>query len=327
MKELADKTLNAMFAIRKKVNFHNLPAKLAVKIFDSVLSPILLYNSEVWGASTDGDLNKWDKTPTEKAHVRFCKIYLGVNKKATNIACRGELGKFPLIFNIYKRMFKYISEIYTIPNSTVVKQAVIMSKKEFLNKKPSLNTNLWKILKTCDPSIEINQLENLSTSQITKFINNSKEKYTNFWRHKLKNSSKMSFLTDIKTNYELEVYLISIKNPTQRRTLTQFRTSSHTLKIERGRYNNVPREERLCEYCDSQEIEDEYHFALSCNYYEKYRNDLVCKLQSHIPTITKFETNEDLIQIVSSKDPILTIIFSKYITLCFSKRNNCLESR
>jgi hypothetical protein len=39
------------------------------------------------------DFNKWDKLPTEKTHLRFCKIYLGVGKKATNIASR-ELGKY-----------------------------------------------------------------------------------------------------------------------------------------------------------------------------------------------------------------------------------------
>jgi hypothetical protein len=75
-----------------------------VKIFDSIISPILLYNSEVWGAYLKNDFNKWDKLPTEKIHLRFCKIYLGVGKKATNIASRGELGKFPLLINIYKQL-------------------------------------------------------------------------------------------------------------------------------------------------------------------------------------------------------------------------------
>ena len=31
----------------------------------------------------------------EKAHLQFCNIYLGVNKKASNIACRAEMGRFP----------------------------------------------------------------------------------------------------------------------------------------------------------------------------------------------------------------------------------------
>jgi hypothetical protein len=46
------------------------------------------------------------------------------------------------------------------------------------------------------------------------------------------------------------------------------------LHIESGRYNKTPREQRLCEYCDTNEIEDEYHLTLSCKYYEQQRNDL-----------------------------------------------------
>jgi hypothetical protein len=50
MKE--EKALHAMFAVRKKVNFHNIKPKLAIKILDSIISPILLHNSEVWGTFT-----------------------------------------------------------------------------------------------------------------------------------------------------------------------------------------------------------------------------------------------------------------------------------
>ena len=90
-KHLTEKAMHALYKIRKNVDFHCLPANLACKIFDSVISPILLYNSEIWGAYIDNDFAKWDKTVTEKAHLKFCKLYLGVNRKASNLASRGEL--------------------------------------------------------------------------------------------------------------------------------------------------------------------------------------------------------------------------------------------
>jgi hypothetical protein len=65
----------------RQLNIHHLNPKLAIKIFDSIISPILSYNSEVWGAYTKNDFNKWNKLPIEKAHLRFCKLYLGVGKK------------------------------------------------------------------------------------------------------------------------------------------------------------------------------------------------------------------------------------------------------
>jgi hypothetical protein len=177
-KELTEKVLHGMFAVRKKVNFHNIKPKLAIKIFDSIISPILLHNSEVWGAFTTTDLNKWDKTPTEKVHIRFCKMYLCVHKKATNIACRGELGKFPLIISIRKRIIKYVAHLKSLPNSAIAKQAFLISKDHYRNNKPSLHTNLMKILKLYDSSAELNALDNISPPQISLYIQNAKDKYT-----------------------------------------------------------------------------------------------------------------------------------------------------
>lgn len=144
IKELADKAHRAMMAINKSLKFHLLHPKLAIKLFDTIVSPILLYNSEVWGAYMDNDLNKWDKSPTEKIHIKFCKMYLNVNKKATNAACKGEMGKFPLIISIYKRMLNYISHINTLPDTAIVKQAFILSKQLYNDNKPSLYSNITK---------------------------------------------------------------------------------------------------------------------------------------------------------------------------------------
>ena len=72
--------------------------------------------------------------------------------------------------------------------------------------------------------------------------------------------------------------------------LSRFRTSSHDLRIETGRYDNIPQEQRLCNSCNMEKVEDEFHFLLVC---PKYR-DLRCKYFKryfcHWPTIHKFET-------------------------------------
>ena len=47
----------------------------------------------------------------------------------------------------------------------------------------------------------------------------------------------------------------------------RFRISSHQLRIETGRYENTPRNERLCLFCTSNKIEDENHFLLDCKTY------------------------------------------------------------
>ena len=42
------------------------------------------------------------KKPTRN----FCKRYLKISNKASNVASRGELGRLPLIINIYKNILK-----------------------------------------------------------------------------------------------------------------------------------------------------------------------------------------------------------------------------
>ena len=84
-KQLSEKSLHALYKIRKHIDFHKMSPKVATKIFDTMIFPILLYNLEVWGAYAKTDFNKWDNTEIENTHLRFCKRHLGINKKASSI--------------------------------------------------------------------------------------------------------------------------------------------------------------------------------------------------------------------------------------------------
>jgi hypothetical protein len=43
--------------------------------------------------------------------------------------------------------------------------------------------------------------------------------------------------------------------------LCRFRCGNHRLPIESGRWQNIPRQKRLCHLCDSREMGDEYHYT------------------------------------------------------------------
>ena len=93
---LKEKALHALFSLRRHTDFCKLKPSLACKVFDTMISPILTYNSEIWGVYTKPEFNAWDSSQIEKTHLQFCKRYLEVSNKASNIACRAELGRFPL---------------------------------------------------------------------------------------------------------------------------------------------------------------------------------------------------------------------------------------
>ncbi len=218
--QLSEKAMHAMYKIRKQIDFHQLPPKLARKVFDSVISPILLYNSEVWGAYSVRDFAKWDKTWTEKAHLKFCKLYLGVNRKASNAASRGELGKFPLLFPIIKRTLSYIINLYKLPDSSIAKLAFISSKELYLKGKESFYSNIVNFLKNHFPSlIEPVDLEEFITdTKINDIIETIQNNYISEWKQQIDNSSKLSFYSKFRRQYQLEDYLNTIKDPSMHKT-------------------------------------------------------------------------------------------------------------
>ena len=70
----------------------------------------------------------------------------------------------------------------------------------------------------------------------------------------------------------------------------KLRISSHKLRIETGRYDNIPRDERLCSLCNCNKIEDETHFSLDFPSISSIREMFFSKLQPKIPFLRSLET-------------------------------------
>ena len=125
-----------------------------------IISPILSYNSEIWGAYVKHDFKARDNTPSEETHLKFCKrVYLEISNKASNVASRSELGRFPLIININKNILYYILYLPRKNEDTIVKQTFRTSLELHYNGKNSLYYNLIKISEYYDlPDFDPNGL-------------------------------------------------------------------------------------------------------------------------------------------------------------------------
>jgi hypothetical protein len=112
------------------------------------------------------DFNNWDKSPIEKVHLKFCKIYLAISRKASNIASTAELGKLPLIINVFKRVFKYITHLNSLPQSTIAKQPFPISKDLHSKQKMSFYGNAMDTIKNLNLNEEILNLETVTTIKL-----------------------------------------------------------------------------------------------------------------------------------------------------------------
>ena len=96
IKYLRTKATRALYSLNSKLNIYRTPIRTALRIFDAIIRPILLYASEVFEPYSAFDQKKWENGDIERAHMQFLKRILGVNRSATKILVRGELGRHTL---------------------------------------------------------------------------------------------------------------------------------------------------------------------------------------------------------------------------------------
>ena len=97
------------------------------------------------------------------------------------------------------------------------------------------------------------------------------DQYYQSWYSEINNSQRLASYSRIKHSFESEPYLDDTSERKYRIALSKFRLSSHNLEIEVGRYNNVPRSDKICRFCQMKVIENELHFLLTCPLYTNLR--------------------------------------------------------
>ena len=179
------------------------------------------------------------------------------------MAIFGEAAVLPLLLRAHIAMLKYWDRIRNMEDHTLVKLAY----------KENVQTNsTW-----CKTIQVLNSTYQLHTKQWTQleFPNVVKKKvtsdFTMHWKSRIMDPSiekKLGLYSKVKQNFQIEPYL-HLPAFRDRQIISKFMCSSHKLHIERGRHLNIPREERLCQLCDMNKVEDEEHFILECPTYNQ----------------------------------------------------------
>ena len=100
-KRLSEQASKALFSLHSLFEQISLNVAEKANMFDSMILPILMYATEVWGFHKGNEV--------EKIHLTFLKQILSVRQQTSNITLYGELGRYPLVIlrNIY--IIKYWS--------------------------------------------------------------------------------------------------------------------------------------------------------------------------------------------------------------------------
>ena len=351
--DLYKKGLKAYFKLMRALN--PLPSpKILLNLFDHLIKPVLLYGCEIWSPvnleykNTKEPLNEkasfihnlrnqfpfitkyMEKIDyIEKLHLKFCKAVLGVHSKASNLAVYSELGRYPLFIDQIILSLKYLNYIETETENKFLKQFY----KNLLNdKRLSSNCNILKMRLLLNKTLNFTPVT--SGRNGWKLVKKSIRSYFDmYWcknifndisNSKRNGGNKMRTFRLFKSNIAYEQYL-NIKNFEKRKFIARFRISAHKLKIETGRYNSnncyIKAEDRKCIQCDTNSMEDEFHFLIDCDKYESLRNDLFSKCETKNKHFNKYDKHDKFLWILTNEDIELLNYLGDFIVKANKVRN------
>lgn len=308
-KRIAQHASYALFNLFTVFRHIQLPVYQKCKLFDSLVGSILNFSSEVWGLHDAPDI--------ELIHTKFLRRILGV-KKSTNLAALyGELGRVPIQIFRKVNILRYWIKILKQNDSSIVKQSYLLLKSDTDSGRNYGGKNWASYVKDILSSNGFRYVwDNQFDIEIP--INSIKQRlldtYMQKWYTEINNSSRLQTYCLFKHNFVRELYLDSIHENKYRVALTRFRTSSHNLFIETGRYDNTLREDRICKSCNMRKIENEYHFLLVCPHYRELRIKFFKPIYCHWPNMYKFDN------LLSSRSKRTLLALSKFLYFANQKR-------
>ena len=331
---LYKKGLRALFSLLKDFNPQKgAPVRLFLKLFDSLVKPVLLYNCEIWGAYVSRKLSfqKFNEDlfqinlVCEKLQLKMYKFILGVNMKATNWAVRSELGRFPIHVEVFSTVISYL---YHMLNVHTESELLINALKSSFHINHNGGTSWFSLVGHLMKFLDLGYTKSLESLAVgprssTKSFRKRLEKaFIEKWNAERqdiikgqKKSSKLELYVNLKSHYGREKYLDNLVDAKSRKFVTQIRISAHKFPVEQGRYVNTPREQRLCNICDCKVVGDEYHYLFMCreSTFKQHREKFIKEILNVNMNFRSFDYKSLFYYILSLNDHSIFNLTVKFI--------------
>ena len=245
-----------MFALLAKCR------KCDLQLFDSLVTPVMLYACEVWG------FEKTANDMLEKLHLKFLKYILHVKTSTCNNMVYGELGRYPLHIDIKKRMIGYWGSLLNgkeSKTSRVMYDCLLNLHTTGTYSAPWIIA-VQQILDDCGLSyIWLEQkCDNVIWLKMA-VEQRLKDQFLQTWHYELQNMTSCDLYCEFKKDFKLETYLL-LENRKHRQAICNFRLLNNRIPKIIGRYKGLDRNKRFCDLCDGSYIGDEFHVLFECKH-------------------------------------------------------------
>ena len=305
IKRITDSAGRALGSIINKAkSYRDIGASTFTTLYQRCVSPIMCYGAGVWGSHRDAP------KLCHNIQKRAIRYYLGVHRFTPIDSIQGDMGwiSIPTTINI---------EILRLWNR-MIKTKIDTTKLLFnyeINLEGKWSKNVLEILKSIgqEDAFYHKSTVNLKFCQELMLQLNQQE-----WINACKQKPKLRTYIKFKQEYKMEKYISFNFTKYERSLCAQFRSGILPLRIEVGRYRQEQVEERICDFCPMNEIEDEEHFIFDCPLYAEEREilfkDTNLLLNQHI-------TRGDILYLLFENH---TCKIVRYIKKAYDKRKEIL---
>lgn len=300
-----------------------LPYDVYTKLYNAYVVPVISYGAAVWGMKSFSCINA--------VHHRAMRFYLGTGKYTPNAAVQGEMGWKPILHEQWKVICSHWSRCLNYDSIRVNKKIFNWT----LNKGSSRCKNWSFIVTEKLKSVGLDRYLNLpfSCKQFLKDVSDVlMQNHVQNWKTDLERvtavngtgGNKLRTYKLFKSTYTVEPYCKLNMSFGHRSAYAKFRCGGAPLRIETGRYENLPLFERKCPFCVDK-VETEMHVLLECPMYVLDRQLLFEKANSVIASFHTLCDTEKLRFIFTHPDMIRILAKTCFNILRF--RNNQLYSK
>lgn len=302
--KLANAGKKALGSIINKLRQNdNMTYNSFTKCVNSCLYPVIEYGSEITGIYKNVKLNRViDSAARSFIGVhRFCPIasmYKDLGWNRNN--CRRKINvirywnKLVKMKNdrLTKQVFDYMYQNYSVGSWFYHVKGLFrkMGMLEYYQEK-----------KVCNLDAVTEKMKLMDVEEIMKEISKK---------------PKLRLYKQLMSDEDTELYVKLNITSSERSILAQFRMGILPLRVETGRFRNLKISDRLCQICNSGEVEDEVHFMLNCKSYTETRRHYMNIFSDRIEGFNTFDSIGK-IKMCFHKAPRQ---LAKYLSIIFQER-------
>ena len=212
-----------------------------------------------------------------------------IHTRVPGIALRGEMARLPLSLNRTFNIINYWLRIQKLNDNRLTKDAYKLQLKWVERDKQCWLKNVKNILFTYGFA-EVWFHQGVGDINVFKML--LKQRISDIgiqnWQTEVNSMDRLKYYRIIKEQFQRELYIDRLE-PKDRSVIANFRCTGLSLRVLIGvYYEKIDYQACLCELCEKEKNEHEYHFLLECATLTPLRKKHLCNYYWNPPTVNKY---------------------------------------